>query len=78
VGVFLRVPREKIAEARERLDLTANVYWGLHTTSSPGEGPNDPDAIVERVIADFALVSKTPIDVIKKRAQKRLMEKYAS
>lgn len=52
------------------------MYWGLHGTLSPrAGGPDDPDAILERVMCDFALVSKTPIDEIKLRAKKRLMEK---
>lgn len=74
--VSLKVPGKVVAEARERLDKTADVYWGLHGTMPPRPGgPHDPDAVLERVMCDFALVSKTPIDEIKKRAKKRLTEK---
>jgi hypothetical protein len=31
-----------------------------------------PDQVVERVLADYALVGKVPIDILKKRAQERV------
>jgi hypothetical protein len=75
----LKISKQAIADARERLDRTADVYWGLHTTMPKIDGgPSDPDAILERVIADFALVSKTPIDIIKRRAKERLEKKHAA
>lgn len=35
-------------------------------------GSHDPEMILERVFADYALVGKTPIDIIKKRALERV------
>lgn len=71
--------KQNIKDARERLDKTADVYWGLHGTCKPVPGgPTEPEAILERVMVDFALVSKTPIDEVKERAKKRFKEKYAS
>lgn len=48
--------------ARGRLDRMGVIFFG----------DRDPELVVERVLADYALVGKTPIDVLKKRAQERV------
>jgi hypothetical protein len=47
-----------------RIDRIGSIFWGIH----------DAEEIVVRVLADYALVGKTPIDVLKQRAKKRVKE----
>lgn len=49
-------------QARGRVGRIGVIFWGIH----------DPAEIVERVLADYALVGKVPIDILKKRAQARV------
>lgn len=60
--------------ARERIDDIGSVYWGMHSTLPKGHPVWEPDEIVERVLADYGLCGKVPIDILKKRAQKRVKE----
>jgi len=64
--------KQQIADAKDRLDHVADVYWGIHGSCPRGSAPFQSDQIVERVLADYALTGKVPIDTLKKRAQKRL------
>lgn len=50
--------------ASGRLIRIGSIFWGTH----------DPAEVVERVLADYALVGKVPIDILKKRAKKRVEE----
>jgi len=57
------MPTEKQKNsANGRIGRIGVIFWGIH----------DPAEIVERVLADYALVGKVPIDVLKKRAQARV------
>lgn len=54
--------KEQTALAMGRVGRIGVIFWGIH----------DPAEIVERVLADYALIGKVPIDVLKKRAQERV------
>lgn len=54
--------------ARGRIDRIGTIFWGIH----------DPAEIVERVLADYALVGSVKIDVLKERAKQRVKELDAS
>jgi hypothetical protein len=45
-----------------RLDRIGSIFWGIHNV----------EEIVERVLADYAMVGKVPIDVLKQRAKERV------
>ena len=56
-------PTEKDRKAAHgRIDRIGTIFWGEH----------DPAVIVERVLADYALIGKVPIDRLKQRAKKRV------
>lgn len=54
--------------ARGRIDRIGSIFWGIH----------DPEEIVVRVLADYAMVGGAPIDELKVRAKKRVEEIRAS
>jgi hypothetical protein len=66
--------KQHIHDAKERLGHIADVYWGINSMSrTSGSYTPTPDAIVERVLADYAIGGGiVPIDTLKKRAQERL------
>lgn len=47
-----------------RIDRIGSIFWGIH----------DAEEIVERILADYAMVGGAPIDVLKQRAKKRVEE----
>lgn len=66
--------KENIADAKERLDRVANVYWGTHSTMPRDHSSFKPDEIVWRVLADYALVGKVSVAKLIERAKQRVKE----
>lgn len=64
--------KDQIAAAKENLDRVATVYWGLHGLMPADHPSKDPAEIMERVMADYALVGRVPIDTLKERAKARV------
>lgn len=52
-----------------RLGRIGSIFWGFH---------DDPEEVVVRVLADYAVVGKTPIDKLKVRAKQRVEENRAA
>jgi hypothetical protein len=54
------------------LDLVADVYWGIHTSTPKDAAPFQTDLILEKVLTDYALVGRVPIDAVKERAKQNV------